>query len=103
MQARTHWLFPVLTSQPDELIAACRRAGFDAARGASSVCAVSAPTDRPEADPEHARRMMSCLVFLPAYPELAPSSLARLVAAASLTTPVVSPRFERAAKRLRRA
>jgi perosamine synthetase len=84
----THWLFPVLTSRPDQLIVACRRAGFDAARGASSVCAVAAPAGRPEAEPITAQRMMACLVFLPAYPELPKGSLARIVAAAGALTPV---------------
>jgi hypothetical protein len=85
----THWLFPVLTSRPDQLIAACRRAGFDAARGASSVCAVPAPVGRPEAEPITAQRMMARLVFLPAYRELPKGSLARIVAAAQARTPVV--------------
>jgi dTDP-4-amino-4,6-dideoxygalactose transaminase len=84
----THWLFPVLTSQPDDLIAACRRAGFDAARSASSVCAAGAPTGRPEAEPITAQGMMACLVFLPAYPELPKGSLARIVAAARSATAV---------------
>jgi perosamine synthetase len=91
MQAGTHWLFPVLAEQPDELIVGCRRDGFDAARGASSVVAASAPAGRPEADPEEARRMMSCLVFLPAYPELPPGSLARLAAAAACCDTVPAP------------
>jgi perosamine synthetase len=86
----THWLFPVLTSQPDDLIAACRRAGFDAARGASSVCAVAAAAGRPETEPITAKRMMACLVFLPAYPELPKGSLARIVAAARSRTAVPS-------------
>jgi perosamine synthetase len=103
MEARTHWLFPVMTAQPDELIAACRRAGFDAARGASSICAAAAPAGRPDADPENARRMMSRLVFLPAYPELSPRSLARLVAAATLNSQAVGRRHEPAPGRLRRA
>jgi len=83
MNGHTHWLFPVLAPQPDELIAACRAAGFDAARGASSVAAVSAPANRPEADPADARRMMAALVFLPVYPELPRGSLARLASALS--------------------
>jgi perosamine synthetase len=85
MEGRTHWLFPVLTSQADQLILACRRAGFDAARGASSVCAVAAPDGRSESQPTQAQQMMARLVFLPAYPELPKGSLARLVAAARVT------------------
>jgi perosamine synthetase len=82
MESRTHWLFPVISREPDQLILACRRAGVDGARGASSVTVVPAPADRPEADPIAARQMMAGLVFLPAYPELSRRSLIRLVEAA---------------------
>ncbi|GAC1510803.1 MAG: hypothetical protein NVS1B3_13640 [Candidatus Dormibacteraceae bacterium] len=70
MELRTHWLFPVVSPKPDDLIRACRRVGIDAARGASSVTVVAAPAERPEAEAATAARMMSSLVFLPAYPEL---------------------------------
>jgi len=88
MEAHTHWLFPVICSDPEALISACRLAGFDAARGASSVAPVAAPAGRPEAEPEHARRMMQNLVFLPAYPELSRNSLARLAQALELAESV---------------
>ena len=101
MEAHTHWLFPVLTSEPDKLISACRRAGFDAARGASSVSAVSAPAGRPEAEPVNARGMMESLVFLPAYPELSRGSLAGLAEALDLVATV--RHTEMAPGRLRRA
>jgi perosamine synthetase len=89
--SRTHWLFPVLTTQQDQLILVCRSAGFDAARGASSVTTVAARAGTPESEPINARRMMARLVFLPAYPELPKGSLARLVAAARTTTAVSPP------------
>ncbi len=101
MQGHTYWLFPVLSSEPDELIAACRLAGFDGARGASSVAPVAAPAGRPQAEPDNARRMMESLVFLPAYPELSRGSLASLAAAIDLGAGV--PRREAARGRLRRA
>jgi perosamine synthetase len=82
MESRTHWLFPVISRDPDQLILACRVAGVDGARAASSVTVVLAPSDRPEADPAAARQMMAGLVFLPAYPELSRRSMNRLVAAA---------------------
>jgi perosamine synthetase len=88
---RTHWLFPVLTTPQDQLISACRSAGFDAARGASSVSTVAAPGGRPESEPSNARRMMARLVFLPVYPELPKGSLARLAAAAATTTAAPAP------------
>jgi len=52
------------------------------------VAPVAAPAGRPEAEPEGARRMMQNLVFLPAYPELSPSSLARLAKALDLAATV---------------
>jgi perosamine synthetase len=101
-EARTHWLFPVVSSQPDHLISACRRAGIDAARGASSVSVVAEPDGRPESEPREARGMMGSLVFLPAYPELSRRSLARLVAALA-GPPELDARTHVAPRGLRRA
>lgn len=75
---RTHWLFPVVTNRPDELMALSRSLGFDVARKASSVMAIAAPPDRPDLEPREARAAMSRLVFLPAYPELPDGSLEQL-------------------------
>jgi len=77
----THWLFPVVADDPDEMIEMARAAGFDAARAASSVKAVSAPANRPDLEPVCAQRVMSRLVFLPAYPELPQGSLDALASA----------------------
>jgi len=74
----THWVFPVVTSDRAELIAALRRAGFDAAAATSSITSVSPPSDRPDLRPEDAERTMAGVVFLPAYPELGDRELARL-------------------------
>jgi len=74
----THWLFPVVSDRPDEMIQAARAAGFDAARSASSVKAIAAPLGRPELEPLCALDVMSRLVFLPTYPELPPGSLESL-------------------------
>lgn len=71
--AGSHWLFPVITPDPDGLIARLRAAGFDAARGTSQIAAV-------EPAPPSARRMMAGVVFLPAYPELPPAERRRLAA-----------------------
>jgi perosamine synthetase len=102
MQPHAHWLFPVVSSQPDQLIQACRRAGIDAARGASSVSVVVAPPGRPESEAKAAGRMMNNLVFLPAYPELPRRSLVRLVSAIqSAGSPLNWP--ETASRRLRQA
>jgi dTDP-4-amino-4,6-dideoxygalactose transaminase len=74
----THWVFPVVASERAALIAALRRAGFDAAAATSSITAVAPPSDRPDLRPEEADRMMAGVVFLPAYPELGDRELARL-------------------------
>jgi dTDP-4-amino-4,6-dideoxygalactose transaminase len=94
MESRTHWLFAVISPEPDRLILACRQAGLDAARGASSVTVVPAPRDRPEVDPAVARQMMAGLVFLPAYPELSRRSLIRLVAAVGGAVPEFRVKLE---------
>jgi len=74
----THWLFPIVTDHADEIIAAARAAGFDAARSASSVKAIAAPPDRLDLTPVWAEYVMARMVFLPAYPELPEGSLERL-------------------------
>ena len=71
--ASTHWLFPVVSADPEGLVARLRAAGFDAARGTSQIAAV-------DPAPPHARRMMDGIVFLPAYPELPPGERRRLAA-----------------------
>lgn len=103
MDPHSHWLFPVVSSHPDELIQACRRAGIDAARGASSVSVVASPPGRPESGAKAAARMMSGLVFLPAYPELSRRSLARLVTAIESAGSNPATRPETASRRLRQA
>ena len=101
MTRHAYWLFPVVSSHPDELIQACRRAGIDAARGASSVTVVAAPPGRPEAEASAARQMMGGLVFLPAYPELTRRSLVRLVTALEISGS--KPWLEISSPRLRQA
>lgn len=77
----THWVFPVVPSDRAELIAALRRAGFDAASATSSITSVSPPLDRPDLRPKDAERTLGGVVFLPAYPELSDRELVRLAAA----------------------
>ena len=103
MESRTHWLFPVVSTQPDALIRACRQVGIDAARAASSVTVVDPPADRPEAEPVAARRMMRGLVFLPAYPELSRKAFARLVAALEVVTGGLYAPAEAAPREVRHA
>ena len=75
---RTHWVFPVVTSDRAELIVALRRAGFDAAAATTSISSVLPPVDRPDLRPNQAERTLAGVVFLPAYPELGHREIARL-------------------------
>lgn len=68
--SRTHWLFPVVVSDPEELVSALRGRGFDVSRVTSSVAPVPATPDLQRLIPKEANRMMSRLVFVPVYPEL---------------------------------
>jgi hypothetical protein len=79
MQRRTHWLFPVVTADPDRLVASARAAGFDAARAASNLHAVPAPEGRECLTPRRALWMLAGLVYLPMYPEVPASEREHLL------------------------
>ena len=62
----SHWLFPMLTSQPVELMHELWARGFDATCGASNLVSVKAPEGR--AVPVQAERLMDEVLYLPLYP-----------------------------------
>jgi dTDP-4-amino-4,6-dideoxygalactose transaminase len=70
------WACTVLAKEPGAVVAAMRRAGFDAAPSAS-LRAVPAPADRRALEPVRAQQILSQLVFLPCYPALRGRHLAR--------------------------
>jgi dTDP-4-amino-4,6-dideoxygalactose transaminase len=74
---RTHWVFAVLASRPDDLVAALRAEGFDGTRRAT-MTALPAPIGRPECDPREARAVIDRLVYLPLHDGLAGERLVRL-------------------------
>lgn len=74
----SHWIFPVLTADPERLIEQLALAGFHATQG-RSMCAIAAPADRPELQPLNAERLLRDGVFLPVYPELPEAEFDRLV------------------------
>lgn len=76
---RTHWLFPVVVRNPDELVRGLRERGFDASRATSSIAALHAPGEKPGTN--EAGRMMGGIVFLPAYPSIPDATLDELAAA----------------------
>lgn len=66
----THWLFPLLVPNPEELMRFLWERGFDATRGTSSLGLVEAVPERPDVQPERARELLAQLLFVPVYPEV---------------------------------
>lgn len=77
----THWVFPIQEDEPEMLIPTLWARGFDATRGASSLCVVDPPADRPETEPSQARRAFSRLLYLPVHPGLKQRDMERLAQA----------------------
>jgi dTDP-4-amino-4,6-dideoxygalactose transaminase len=77
----THWVFPIQEDEPEMLIPSLWARGFDATRGASSLCVVDPPADRPEMEPAQARRAFSRLLYLPVHPGLRDRDVERLAQA----------------------
>jgi perosamine synthetase len=77
----THWVFPIQEDEPEMLIPSLWARGFDATRGASSLCVVDPPKDRPETEPSRARRAFSRLLYLPVHPGLRRRDIERLARA----------------------
>lgn len=75
---RTFWMFPVVVDKPQAFIKKLRSKGFDPAQGATTICALPAPADRPELDPVNARELLQKAVFVPAYPKMGHSEIERL-------------------------
>jgi dTDP-4-amino-4,6-dideoxygalactose transaminase len=74
-QGHSHWVFPVLSADPDRLVARLWDAGFDATRGASTMCAIGSAEG---AAPAQAQQAMRQLVYLPVDDALGKHELARL-------------------------
>lgn len=77
----THWVFPIQEDEPEMLIPSLWSRGFDATRGASSLCVVEPPEGRPETEPSKARRAFSRLLYLPVHPGLRRRDVERLARA----------------------
>jgi perosamine synthetase len=77
----THWVFPIQEEEPEMLIPSLWARGFDATRGASSLCVVDPPADRPETEPSQARQAFSRLLYLPVHPGLRRRDVERLARA----------------------
>ena len=77
----THWVFPILHDRPEDLQRLLWRKGFDATRGATSLCVVDPPADRPGLEPVEARQAFQRMLYLPVYAGLSQRCIRRLTAA----------------------
>ena len=75
----SHWVLPINSRDPRELVRFLWTRGFDATRSASSLEAVAAPCDRPDTAPQRAAEMLSSVVYLPVYRKQSQRQLAELV------------------------
>lgn len=74
----TYWVFPVLHDDPERLIHHLWARGIDATRGASSLCVVAPPADRPEVNPVESIEMFARLLYVPTYAGLESRDVERL-------------------------
>ncbi|MEO8336090.1 MAG: DegT/DnrJ/EryC1/StrS family aminotransferase [bacterium] len=75
----SHWLFPMLTSQPEELMHQLWSRGFDATCGASNLISVKAPDGCTA--PANAERLMEEVLYLPLYPSSSASEMREMARA----------------------
>lgn len=62
--SQVHWVFPIRSERPEALVRHLWQAGFDATRGATSLCAVTASATG-TAETDDARRLIERFVYLP--------------------------------------
>lgn len=72
-----YWVFPVVSADPPKTMTRLRDAGFDATQG-QSMCVVDPPANRPEWEPQTARRLLDHMVFVPMYAALSESAVDRM-------------------------
>ena len=75
-EEHTHWVLPIRSGDPTGLIARLRRAGFDATRGASRLCAISQEGRSP---PPMAATLIDQIVYLPMWPRMRESDITRMI------------------------
>ena len=74
------WVFPIVTDAREELMRRLWDAGFDAASGATSLCAVEPPADLPGMRAKAAEAALARVLYLPVYAALPTSERQRLAA-----------------------
>lgn len=76
----SHWVFPILSADPDQLVAHLWRHGFDGTRGASSLYVVQ-PLTAEDPGAIEARRAMERIAYLPICPGMSNADLRRMAEA----------------------
>ena len=76
-EPHVHWLLPVWSNDPRCIIKTLTDAAFDCTQG-QSLTVVAPPDGRPELEPVTAREILAGIVFLPCYPEMAPTAVESL-------------------------
>ena len=84
------WVFPILHPDPDGLVKYLIAQGFDATRGASSMCVVPSPHSFFPAA-ENAERAFARLLYLPIYPGVTHAELRRMATAIETFNVIVAP------------
>jgi perosamine synthetase len=74
---QTYWAFPVLTSEPSELIPVLRTAGFDATHYSSLKCVEKNCKDA-ISEIYISERILNQIIYLPLYPEMPVNELKRM-------------------------
>lgn len=74
----THWVFPIQTQAPDQLVNRLWQAGFDATQTASSLIVISPPDDCPHLMPNQASQALAEIIYLPMYSRMSDDDLQSL-------------------------
>jgi dTDP-4-amino-4,6-dideoxygalactose transaminase len=85
----TFWVFPILCEEAEALRRHLVAGGFDATRGASSMCVVP-PSHAGQARAERTERDLARILYLPVYPGVTRSELDRMAKAVTEFCPNVS-------------
>jgi perosamine synthetase len=81
------WIFLLLVPDQSAAVATLWTAGFDSTAG-SSLRPVDPPADRPELEPQVARRLLASAISLPLYSAIPEAEIRRM---ASVLAPVIAP------------
>ncbi|MCH8047304.1 MAG: hypothetical protein IID44_26690 [Planctomycetes bacterium] len=84
--SHTFWLFPLLTSDAEQLIDSLRRVGFDAASDSTQLHCVSNGPDQGES-PEVSRNIIDTTVYLPVYGSIPKEDLERMISIVNKIAP----------------